>query len=151
MLFTPEVSCLSFCVFHFRSMLYLCIFRYIDVTYITIFIITVIICSSYYVLYFYIILCNRPICYINLCYISYQPIVLHYILFYDMLFFVSCIPACLSLQAPSASLCVAIIEQCSDAQKIGGLLLKFCNKLSEYLNERDSTKYHDIDNTLLVR
>jgi len=54
-------------------------------------------------------------------------------------------------QAPSASLCVAIIEQCSDAQKIGGLLLKFCNKLSEYLNEKASAKYHDIDSTLLVR
>ena len=46
---------------------------------------------------------------------------------------------------------MAIIEQCSDARKIGGLLLKFCNKLSEYLNEKESSKYHDIDNTLLVR
>ena len=53
-------------------------------------------------------------------------------------------------QAPSASLCVAIIEQYSDTKKIGGMLSKFANDLSKRLNAKNSLKYHDMDLHMLV-
>eukprot|EP00794_Sanderia_malayensis_P003215 gene3215-3692_t len=56
-------------------------------------------------------------------------------------------------QAPSASLCINIIDLYSDAQRSGGMLLKFCNDLSKHLNEKnrsEATSYHDIDNAMVV-
>eukprot|EP00795_Rhopilema_esculentum_P014543 gene14543-5610_t len=49
-------------------------------------------------------------------------------------------------QAPSASLCVAIVGQYSDEQVVGGMLLKFCNDLSKHMTIKDL----DMDKPMLV-